>query len=194
MGAKPRYPATYPTPKSSAPNNAVIARALTARIEKFREVGIRLDRQGSFWHQGTQISHPRITLALLKWLDVRDTDQRPILRFDENRYAYVDVDEAMLLIVSVHWDDDHPQAILNDGSREPLAVDALYVGPDSAIYTVARGRRLSARLTPRATQSLSGHLDEIAKAGQNQFVIHADGCTYPIGTIDHPRQLLGRFG
>jgi hypothetical protein len=55
-------------------------------IEKMREVGLKLDRAGVLWHQGTAVSHPRLRQALLRWLDVRD-DGRNIIRLDEKRYA-----------------------------------------------------------------------------------------------------------
>lgn len=129
-------------------------------IEKFREVGIRLDRDGIFWHQGAPITHSRLSQALRRWLDVRHEDGRPILRLDTTRYAYVDVDDALLLIESIHWDDGVPIATINDGTVERLAAETLEVGSDSALYARVRDRKLLARLLPRAYYSLATHIEE----------------------------------
>ena len=64
-------------------------------IEKMRAIGLRLDRSGTFWHEGITISHARLRQALLRWLDVRD-DGRDIVRLDDKRYAYVDIEDAHL--------------------------------------------------------------------------------------------------
>src|SRR5262249_34555219 len=67
-------------------------------IEKFRSIGLRLDRNGRFWHEGVEVTHPRLRQALLRWLDVRD-DGRDIVRLDAQRYAYIDVEDAHLRAV-----------------------------------------------------------------------------------------------
>ena len=64
-------------------------------IEKMRAIGLRLDRSGTFWHQDTPVTHPRLRQALLRWLDVRD-DGRDIVRLDDRRYAYVEIEDAHL--------------------------------------------------------------------------------------------------
>ena len=148
-------------------------------LEKFREVGIRLARDGVFWHQGAPITHPRLTRALRSWLDVRPEDGRPILRLDAKRYAYVDVDDAFLLVESVRWQDGVPIASLNDGSEEPLAADTLKVGPGFALYTLARDRTLLARLVPRAYYSLAARIEEV----DDGFVLRADDTLFPIGEL-----------
>src|SRR5262249_19851175 len=75
------------------------------QIEKMRAIGLRLDRGGTFWHQGAQVTHPRLRQALLRWLDVRD-DGRDIVRLDERRYAYVEIEDAHLRALGVRWDGD----------------------------------------------------------------------------------------
>ena len=46
------------------------------QLEKMRAIGLRLDRAGTFWHEGATVSHPRLRQALLRWLDVRPEDGR----------------------------------------------------------------------------------------------------------------------
>jgi hypothetical protein len=140
-------------------------------IERFRQVGIRLDRDGTFWHQGTPITHERLSRALLRWLDVRPEDGRPILRLDERRYAYVDVDDAMLLVTSILWRGDEAIAVLNDGTEEVLAYDTLEVGDADALYCKARDRKLRARITPAAYYTLAERIEQRG----DDFVLRAGG-------------------
>jgi hypothetical protein len=145
-------------------------------LERFREVGIRLARDGTFWHRGTRITHPRLTRALLRWLDLRPEDGRPILRLDDRRYAYVDVDDSMLLVTSILWRGIDAIAVLNDGTEEPLAYHTLEIGDANAIYCTARDG-LSARLTPPAYYSLATRIEERG----DRFVLVAGGAEHPIG-------------
>ncbi len=129
------------------------------QIERFRQTGIRLDREGRFWHEGAVVAHRGFHLALLRWLDRLD-DGRPILRLDEKRYAYVDVEDAELLAVSARWDGDRVFLSLNDEREEELAYDSLAVGDGEALYCAVRGGRLRARITTRAYQVLAERIEE----------------------------------
>ena len=144
-------------------------------LERFRQVGVRLDREGKFWHRGEPVTHPGLARALLRWLDVLE-DGRPILRLDATRYAYVDVDDALLLVTSIRWEGDRAIARLNDGSEEELAYDTLEVGHAFALYCRARAGRLRARITPTAYYSLAERIEEI----DGGFAVRAAGGLHPI--------------
>ena len=139
-------------------------------IEKLRRSGIRLDREGRFWHEGQEVTHAGFRRALLRWMD-RLPDGRPILRLDEHRYAYVDVEDAHLLAVSARWEGDRVLLTLNDGSEAELDYASLRVGDGDAIYCTVRNG-LDARLTTTAAQSLQPHLTEDG--------LHAAGRTWPL--------------
>jgi hypothetical protein len=145
-------------------------------IERLRQSGIRLDREGRFWHEGTQVTHERFQQTLLRWLDVLP-DGRPILRLDATRYAYVEVDDALLLVLSARWQGDRALLTLNDDTEEELAYDTLCVDSrDDSLYCLVRGRRLEARITTPAYYVLA---ERIAPAGK-QFVLHAAGRAFEI--------------
>jgi hypothetical protein len=129
-------------------------------IERFRSIGLRLDRNGRFWHEGAEVTHPRLREALLRWLDVRD-DGRDIVRLDAQRYAYVDVEDAHLRARSARWEGDRVRLVLDDGADEELAYDTLVRGPDDALYCRVRGGRLRARLTTAAYQVLAERIEEV---------------------------------
>lgn len=145
-------------------------------IEKFRSIGLRLDRAGKIWHQGAEVTHPRLRQAILRWLDVRD-DGRDIVRLDETRYAYVDVEDAHLRATSARWAGDHVLLTLDDGTEEELAYDSLSVGPGDALYCRVRGGRLRARLTTAAYQALAPKIVETPGG----FALEARGRHWPIG-------------
>lgn len=149
------------------------------QIERFRQIGLRLDREGRFWHDGAEVTHPGLRRALLGWLDVLP-DGRAIVRLDERRYAYVDVDDAHLLATSVTWRGDRAELHLSDGSDEELAYDTLVRAPDHALYCRVKGGRLEARLTTQAYYTLVSRVRD----QDGTFVLEAAGQTWPIA----PRQ------
>jgi len=147
-------------------------------IEKLRTIGLRIDRAGRLWHQGEEVAHPRLRQALLRWLDVRD-DGRDIVKLDDVRYAYVDVDDAHLRATSARWDGDRVILHLDDGSEEELAYETLTLGHGGAIYCRVRERRLRARLTTTAQQVLAPRLVE-DPAAPSGFSLQARGRSWQI--------------
>src|SRR5690606_11771562 len=133
----------------SEPTKPDESRLTPEMIERFRRIGLRLDTAGRVWHQGEEVAHAGLRRAILRWLDVLE-DGRTIVRLDERRYAYIDVDDAHLRIVSLRWEGDAPVVVLDDGSEEPLACDRLWTGPDGATFARVRGDRLIARFTTQA--------------------------------------------
>jgi len=148
-------------------------------IERLRQTGIRLDREGRFWHEGAVVTHRGFQRALLRWLD-RLEDGRAILRLDERRYAYVDVDDADLLILSVRWDGDRALATLNDESEEELDYSTVAVGAGEALYCRVRGGRLTARIATPAYYALAERIEATPGGG---FALRARGTLYPIGPL-----------
>ena len=149
------------------------------QLERFRQTGIRLDREGRFWHEGEEITHEGFRRALLRWLD-RLEDGRPILRLDERRYAYVDVDDTELLARGARWDGDRLILALNDGTDEELAYDTLRVRADHSLTCQVRGGRLAARLTTPAYQVLTRRVVETADGG---FALDAAGALHPLPVV-----------
>lgn len=144
-------------------------------IEKLRQTGIRLDREGRFWHEGQEVTHGGFRHALLRWMDRLD-DGRPILRLDDNRFAYVDVEDAHLLAVSARWDGDRVLLTLNDGSEEELDYASLRMGEGHALYCAVRKGRLVARITTAAYQVIAQQIGE----RDGQPVLEAAGASWTI--------------
>jgi hypothetical protein len=148
---------------------------LTAElIEKMRAIGLRLDRTGTFWHQGTAVTHARLRQALLRWLDVRD-DGRDIVRLDDKRYAYVDVEDAHLRAKSARWDGDRCLVLWDDDREEELDYASLRQAEDHAFYARVRGR-LRGRIAGPAYHTVA---ERVVEAGGG-FALAASGTQWPI--------------
>jgi hypothetical protein len=127
-------------------------------LERLRTIGLRIDGAGGLWHQGSPIVHLGLRQAILRWLDVRD-DGRVIVRLDDVRYAYVDVDDTPLRVTAIRWVDGAPVAHTDDGQVEPLDLATVTVDPDQRARCRVRGGRLEARLTSPAHQVLFARLE-----------------------------------
>jgi len=145
------------------------------QIEKMRAIGLRLDRAGTFWHEGSAVTHPRLRQALLRWLDVRAEDGRDIVRLDDKRYAYVEVEDAHLRAKSARWDGDHCFVLWDDDQEDELVYATLRQAEDHALYTTARGS-LRGRIAGPAYHAIAEHIIE----RDGSFVLAAAGREWPI--------------
>jgi hypothetical protein len=122
-------------------------------IERLRRSGIRIDRAGVFWHEGEPVLHQGMRQAFWRWLD-RLPDQRYVLRLDEHRYAYLEVEDTPLVATSLRWEGDDAWLGLNDGSEERLAPDTLTIDEAGVLRCRVR-RQLEARLDTAAAATLA---------------------------------------
>ena len=128
-----------------------------AEVEKLRQSGIRLDAEGRFWHEGQEVTHPGMKAAFYRWLD-RNTDGRWMLRLDEQRFVYLDVDDAPFAIASLHFDGPRIIVRLSDDTEEELAYDSVTVRNDHA-YATVKGR-FPARFSGQAWTALGERIEE----------------------------------
>ena len=118
-------------------------------LERLRRSGIRIDREGEFQHGGEPVRHEGLRQALFRWLD-RGEDGRTILRLDERRFAYVDVDDTPLVARSARLDGERIYLGLSDGSEELLDPTTLDLDAAGIMRCRVRGGRLEARLASSA--------------------------------------------
>ncbi len=144
-------------------------------IEKMRAIGLELDRSGTFWHQGSPVTHARLRQALLRWLDVLD-DGRDIVRLDDRRYAYVEIEDAHLRARSARWDGDRCLVLWDDDDERELDYGSLRQAPDHALYARARGR-LRGRIAGPAYHAVA---ERIVELPDGSFALEAAGARGPI--------------
>jgi hypothetical protein len=137
-----------------------------AFLERLRRSGIRIDREGRFIHEGEEVLHEGLRRALFRWLDA-EPDGRVVLRLDERRFAYVDVDDTPLVARAARLIEDGGERVLlalSDGSEEPLDPATLTIDGAGVLRARVRGGRLEARLATSAAAVLADRLTE--EAGQ----------------------------
>ena len=133
-----------------------------AFIERLRRSGIRVDREGRFIHEGAEITHGGLRQALFRWLDrLPPPDGRYVLRLDERRFAYLDVDDTPLVAQAARIDSTGTIWLaLSDGAEEALDAKTLTVDGAGLLRAWVRGGRLEARLATSAVAALDKLLTE----------------------------------
>ncbi|HSK04002.1 MAG TPA: hypothetical protein VK932_22265 [Kofleriaceae bacterium] len=155
-------------------------------LERMRAIGLRLDRAGTFWHDGAAVTHPRLRQALLRWLDVRE-DGRDIIRLDDKRYAYVEIEDAHLRARSARWDGERCVVLWDDDEEAELDYGSLRQAEDHALYATVRGR-LRGRIAGPAYHAVAERVVEaVVEAGAEAggeagaaFSLEAAGRRWPI--------------
>ena len=148
-----------------------------AMIEKLRAIGLALDRSGTFWHEGTAVTHLRLRQALLRWLDVTG-DGRDIVRLDDKRYAYVDVEDAHLRARSARWVDDRCFVLWDDDREAELDYASLRQTADHALYVKVHDR-LRGRIAGPAFHAVAERIVETPEPSAG-FALTAAGQRWPI--------------
>jgi hypothetical protein len=136
-------------------------------IERLRRSGIRIDREGQFIHEGEPVRHEGLRHALFRWLDrldPRDDDVRYVLRLDERRFAYIDVDDTPLVVRALRLLPDGAVALqLSDGAEEQLDPSTLTIDDQGVLRCWVRGGRIEARLATSAAAVLADHITETTR-------------------------------
>jgi hypothetical protein len=138
-------------------------------IERLRRSGIRIDREGQFIHEGEPVRHEGLRQALFRWLDRLDDpdkgeDVRYILRLDERRFAYIDVDDTPLVVRALRLAPDGAVALqLSDGAEEPLDPATLTIDAEGVLRCWVRGGRIEARLATSAAAVLAERITETSQ-------------------------------
>ncbi len=127
------------------------------QIEKLRQSGIRLDREGHFQHEGAEVTHHGLRAAFWRWLD-RNPDGRYVLRLDDKRFVWLDVDDAPFVVRSARWEGDRAILRLSDDSEEELDYASVRLLAGGAPYCTVKGR-FDARLSTAAWSALGSHID-----------------------------------
>jgi hypothetical protein len=148
-----------------------------ATLQQLREQsGLRLDKEGRFWHRGGLVEHAR-TAAVLHQGVHRAEDGRWATRIGKD-WGYLEVEDAALWIRRVEPHSSLLRAQLASGEWVDVDPSTVAAGADDALYARVRGER--ARLTRSAQLSLSEFLHEDAggfllQLGSTSFRIGKDG-------------------
>ena len=157
-----------------------------ARLRKLREQsGLRLDREGRFWHHGDLLEHARTIAALHRGLHRAD-DGRWAVRIGPE-WGYVEVEDAGRFVRRIDRRGSRLSAQLATGEWVEVDPATLASGADDALYVrLADGER--ARLTRAAQLSLADGLHE----WEGAFFLEVSGKRYRIGQDHGPEAIRSR--
>ena len=148
--------------------------AARALVERARESGLRLDREGRWWHEGDPVRHAGLARALHRWIDL-SPDGRPVLRLDERRFADFDCEDTPFVARSARREGASFALLLSDETEEALDPSTLRRRGDDLLCRVKQGR-FAARLARQAVYALGDSLRD----GPEGLVLESGGRTYAI--------------
>ena len=139
---------------------------------------LRIARDGTWLHDGEEVTHPGILATL--WENLRVDAAGHHIEIGPVRVP-VEVEDAPFVVVRVAHDDGAFTLTLGDLTREPLSPESLRFGPDGVPYCRVKGDRFRARLSRAATYQLLQHVEHDADGKSAALVV--GGTRYPLGDL-----------
>jgi hypothetical protein len=127
---------------------------------KLAPFGLCLRRDGSFWHEGVEVTHPRLRAQFLRSVAWSEEDGAFLVRLRHFR-GWLDVEDTPWFVVA--YDRESGEIELTDGTRERLAVETLRADDDDALRCAVKGGRWDARFTHRGQALLLDALEDRGK-------------------------------
>lgn len=148
-------------------------------LERLREnSGIRLDREGRFWHEGTLVEHPKVQLLFHQGLG-RAPDGRATLTVGRT-WCYLSVDDTLYLVRRAICRGEAGrlsscELVLDDASTEPLSFSpgVLRLDEEGVLRVLVKQGREWARLSAEAQAVLGPWLVEVGEGWALQTVAGA---------------------
>ena len=122
---------------------------------------IFLDKEGRWFHEGVEITHPR-TIELFSKSVVKDPSGGYRLQIGKE-WAKIEVEDTPYMVRSVELQGDKIFIILNDKSKEELDPNTLSVGENNVLYCRVKGGEYPARFLRPAFYQIMQFLEEDEK-------------------------------
>jgi hypothetical protein len=148
--------------------------AARSLLERLRQTGLRLDREGRWWHEGEPVRHEGLARALHRWID-QLPDGRPVLRLDAVRYAYFECEDTPFVVRSARREGGSFLLWLSDETEERLD-PATLSRRGEGLYCLVKDGRFPARLAHAAVYALG---DALREEGGG-LVLEVEGREFPI--------------
>jgi hypothetical protein len=129
---------------------------------------LRIDRDGNWFHDETEVTHPGIIANLRDNLQVDERGH--YLQIGPARVP-VEVEDAPYVVERVEALGDGLTATLNDLTREPVALDTLRVDERGIPRCRVKEGRFDARLSRAATYQLLQHVQPDEGTGRSSLVL-----------------------
>jgi hypothetical protein len=125
-----------------------------------RESTIRLDAEGTFWHDGERVTKDSLVKALHSWVTFHPDDGRPILTNGYD-WTYFAVEDTPYFVELVRGrPPETPLLVLSDGTEEPLDPATLVADEQGTCFVKVKAGRAWARFWRHAQAALEPFLAE----------------------------------
>lgn len=134
----------------------------------------RIDREGTWRHEGQEVTHPGVVQSL--YANLRVEGGAHYLQVGPARIP-VEVDDTPFVVTRIEPPAEpagpgHALRIhLTDGSEEWLSLESIWIGRGSVPYCRVKSRRFSARLSVPAWLQLAPFLEEGPGPGETALVV-----------------------
>ncbi len=128
-----------------------------------RPTGLILRRDGTFEHEGSCVTHPKLHRAFLRGVRFLDDEDVWIVQIGRFR-GQIEVEEIPFWVVA--YDPATGAVQLTDGSTEPLACGTLEVDPDEVLRCRVKGR-----FPARFTRTGQAHLLDALELREGAWVL-----------------------
>ena len=129
---------------------------------------LRIDRDGNWFHDDAEVTHPGIIANLRD--NLRVDERGHYLQIGPARVP-VEVEDAPYVVERVEALGDSLTATLNDLTREPVALDTLRVDERGIPRCRVKEGRFDARLSRAATYQLLQHVQPDEGTGRSSLVL-----------------------
>ncbi len=121
--------------------------------------GLRIDRQGRWWHDDAPVEHPNIIEAFNRGVRAME-DGRVQLHFGGD-WCFVQVEDCAFTVLAVDASEDERLSVrLSDRTAEWLATDSLALDDEGVLVTRVKNGLARARFSREAQFQLAEHLEE----------------------------------
>ncbi len=133
--------------------------------EKFE---IKIDKEGRWFHNGEEITHPGVYRYLNSILDV---DENGYFLNDRGRKFYIEVEDTPFVVKSIVEKDGKVYIVLNDDTEEELDPEKVSVGDNEVFYIKVKGGKFPARFLRKA----QNHLYDFVREEDGNFYLEVNG-------------------
>ena len=121
--------------------------------------GLRLDKEGRWWHDDELVEHPKVIEAFNRGLSRAD-DGRYRLDFGSD-WCFVQVDDCAFRVLVVDGDAQTGLSVrLSDRTSERLNLESLEIDEEGILRCVVKGGRAKARFSREAQAAMGPFLEE----------------------------------
>lgn len=125
---------------------------------------IYIDKEGRWFYEGVEMVRREIVLHFYRHMEV-DPKVGYIINWNGQR-CYVEVEDTPFIVIRLSFEErrghgrSHFVLSLNDGTREGLDPESLWVGKDNVLYCRVKNGMFPARFSRPAYYQLSEFIEE----------------------------------